>query len=132
MFKPLSYLYSFFFRKKKSSSQNKDLSTTKETSIEEKTDQVDEKPSHVEIVAYLIKFYFINQRKATFTSADIFKVIRQNHKEDVWLKTLTVQQLRRALYKLRLRNAIYKQQIVLDSQKDSKYNVYCINHKYKW
>ena len=132
MFKPLSYLYSFFFRKKKSLSQNKDLSKIKETSIEEKTDQVDEKPSHVDIVAYLIKFYFINQRKETFTSADIFKVIRQNHKEDVWLQTLTVQQLRRALYKLRLRNAIYKQQIVLDSQKDSKYNVYCINHKYNW
>jgi hypothetical protein len=132
MFKPLSYLYSFFFRKKKLSGQNKDLSKTKETYIEEKTDQVDEKPSHVDIVEYLIKFYFINKHKVTFTSADIFKVIRQNHKEDIWLKTLTVQQLRRALYKLRLKNAIYKQQIVLDSQKESKYNIYCINHKYNW
>jgi hypothetical protein len=123
MRKLISYLYNFFFRRKNTNNLVIDVSINHY--------DLNNQLSHVDIVQYLIKKYFINQSKYTFTSADIFKVIRSNREDDI-LIGLTVQQLRRALYKLRLKNAIYKQQIVLDSQKESKYNVYCINPKYDW
>jgi hypothetical protein len=123
MRKLISYLYNFFFRRRNTNNPVIDVSINHY--------DVNNELSHVDIVQYLIKKYFINQSKSTFTSADIFKVIRSNREDDI-LKKLTVQQLRRALYKLRLKNAIYKQQIVLDSKKESNYNIYCVNIKFNW
>jgi hypothetical protein len=125
MLKPISYFRSIF-RKNRTS---KVVETEKTVNLNFSGENSEY--SHVYIVQYIIKRYFINETKLTFTSADIFNAIRKN-REDQMLKTLTVQQLRRALYKLRLKNAIYKQQIVLDSKKESNYNIYCINSKYNW
>lgn len=114
-------LFSFVGLFKKKPKQKSDLDNGLGT-----TEIIADPVTNVVLVKGWIKSFYIDNHLTTFTSRDLYDYIYRNNGS-----ILSYDQLKKILYKLQSKNAIYKEKVVLSSN-ERHYNLYRINYSYKW